>query len=115
MLLHLFSLCYNSSKLHIGKVYQSKRILDPHFPHVLLKKKEGRTGGCEWEKMERKKENVFELVFPNDKGVKFGAGVIFFKEIIWDKGERKGREIYIIFIFLFIFRISVTQCRGAMY
>jgi len=37
---------------------------------------------------ERKKENIFELVFPDDKGVKIGAGVIFLKRSFGKKKER---------------------------
>lgn len=40
----------------------------------------GGKGGCEWEKKGKLKRKIyFELVFPNDKGVKFGAGVVFVK------------------------------------
>lgn len=47
---------------------------------------------------ERERKKIFELAFPNDKGVKFGAGVIFLKRSFGTKkkgGEGRSRLFFI--------------------
>lgn len=43
---------------------------------------------------EEENKNIFDLVFPHDKGVK----LLDFKEIIWDKERGRASQIYMLFM-----------------
>lgn len=56
-------------------------------------------------------------MFPINKDVKFGAGVLELLEISCTKeeGRGKGREMCIAYLFLSVFRISVPPCGQNIY